>query len=124
MKILFCSDPLNGKVIDQEYEQEYKCSRKLVMDVYLISLESVLDGELSKAVKRIPTFETPEKFIYRGWMLTPHDYEKLYYGLQQKNVVLINSPTEYRNGHYFPYSYEAIKKVTPQTQAENGRLSR
>ncbi|GGD89976.1 hypothetical protein GCM10010911_55800 [Paenibacillus nasutitermitis] len=65
----------------------------------MISLESVLDG--SKAVKRIPTFETPERFIYRGWMLKPNDYEKLYYALQQKNAVLINSPTEYRNGHYF-----------------------
>lgn len=115
MKILFCSDPLDSKVIDQEYEQEYKCARTLGMDVHMISLESVLDGELSKAVKRIPTFETPERFIYRGWMLKPNDYEKLYYALKQKNAVLINSPTEYRNGHYFPYSYEAIKTATPQS---------
>ncbi|WP_240420460.1 ATP-grasp domain-containing protein [Paenibacillus periandrae] len=115
MKILFCSDPLDSKVVDQEYEQEYKCARKLGMDVHLVSLESVLDEELSKAVKRIPTFEVPERFIYRGWMLKPNDYEKLYYTLQQKNAILINSPTEYRIGHYFPYSYEAIKKATPQS---------
>ncbi|KWX72125.1 hypothetical protein AMQ84_25915 [Paenibacillus riograndensis] len=115
MKILFCSDPLDSKVIDQEYEQEYKCARNLGMDVHMISLESVLDGELSKAVKRIPTFETLERFIYRGWMLKPKDYENLYNALQQKNAVLINSPAEYRNGHYFPYSYEAIKKATPQS---------
>lgn len=113
MKFLFCSDPLNSKAVDQEYEQEYKCAQMLGMDVHLISLESVLDGELSKAVKRIPTFESPESFIYRGWMLKPQDYERLYHALKQNNAILINSPTEYRNGHYFPYSYAAIQKATP-----------
>ncbi|MDT3427781.1 hypothetical protein J2Z22_003357 [Paenibacillus forsythiae] len=115
MKILFCSDPLNNKAVDMEYEQEYKCARKLGMDVHLISLESLLDGELTTAVKRVPAFEAPERFIYRGWMLKPHDYEQLYHTLERKNVVLINSPAEYRNGHYFPYSYEAIKQATPQS---------
>ncbi|GGD89971.1 hypothetical protein GCM10010911_55790 [Paenibacillus nasutitermitis] len=28
MKILFCSDPLDSKIIDQEYEQEYKLCPK------------------------------------------------------------------------------------------------
>ncbi|MHA6533686.1 ATP-grasp domain-containing protein [Paenibacillus sp. BAC0078] len=115
MKILFCSDPLNDKAVDMEYEHEYRCARKLGLDVFLFSLESVLDGNLLQAVKRIPTFETPESFIYRGWMLKPNDYEKLYHALQQKNAVLINSPSEYKNGHYFPYSYEAIQKATPQS---------
>ncbi|MFD2334548.1 ATP-grasp domain-containing protein [Cohnella sp. GCM10020058] len=113
MKILFCSDPLASNVADEEYRQEYECARKLGIDVHLVSLESVLDGELNKAIKRIPTFEAPEMFIYRGWMLKPNDYEKMYYALQRKNAVLINSPQEYSNGHYFPYSYEVIKKVTP-----------
>lgn len=115
MKILFCSDPLNNKEVDQDYEQEYNCARKLGMEAHLISLESVLDGEATKAVKRIPTFEAPETFIYRGWMLKPHDYEQLYHALKQKNAILINSPSAYRNGHYFPYSYEAIRKATPQS---------
>ncbi len=115
MKVLFCSDPLNNKAVDQEYEQEYKYARKLGMDVYLISLESVLVGELAQAVKQVPTFEIPERFIYRGWMIKPHDYDQLYLALERKNAVLINSPSEYRNGHYFPYSYEVIKKVTPHS---------
>ncbi len=58
------------------------------------------------------------------WMMKPHDYEQLYYALQQKNALLINSPYEYRNGHYFPYSYEAIQKATPQSiWLEIGELS-
>lgn len=124
MKILFCSDPLNNKVVDQEYEQEYHCTRKLGMDVYLISLESLIDGEPASAVKRVPAFETPQSFIYRGWMLKPHVYEQLYNELKRKNAFLINSPLEYRNGHYFPCSYEAIEQATPKSiWLEVGELS-
>ncbi|ULL13801.1 hypothetical protein DVH26_04680 [Paenibacillus sp. H1-7] len=125
MKIVFCSDPLNDKAVDMEYEHEFRSANNLGLDVHLISLESVLDGNLTKAVKRIPTFETPETFIYRGWMLNPRDYEQLYDALQQKNALLINSPSQYRNGHYFPYSYDAIQEVTPQSiWLEIGELSK
>ncbi|UUZ81483.1 ATP-grasp domain-containing protein [Paenibacillus sp. P26] len=115
MKILFCSDPLNRKIVDREYEHEYECARRLDMDAFLISLESVLAGNLTQAVKQVPTLETPERFIYRGWMMKPNEYERLYHALLMKNVILINSPAEYRNGHYFPYSYEAIKEATPHS---------
>jgi hypothetical protein len=113
MKIIFCSDPLNDKVVDMEYESEYKCALQLGLDVHLISLESVLDGNLSKAVKRIPEFTLPETVIYRGWMMKPQNYERLFQALHNKNAVLINSPSEYVHGHYFPYSYEVIKEATP-----------
>lgn len=124
MRILFCSDPLDPKAVDPEYEREYICAQGLGIGVHLVSLESVLEGELSAAVKRIPTFEAPEKFMYRGWMLKPHDYEQLYDALERKNAVLVNSPAEYRNGHYFPYSYEVIKHATPKSVwLEIGELS-
>lgn len=113
MKIIFCADPLNDKVVDMEYEHEYECARKLGLDVHLISLEAVLDGDISRAVKRIPAYETSEMFIYRGWMMKPHHYEQLYHALRLKNAVLINSPSEYIHGHYFPYSYQAIQEETP-----------
>jgi len=115
VKIIFCSDPLNSKVVDIEYEHEYRCARNLGLDVHFISLESDLDGNLAQAVKRIPTSSTPERCIYRGWMMKPIDYERLYHALRLKNAVLINSPDEYTNGHYFPHSYNAIKEATPHS---------
>ncbi|SEU27927.1 ATP-grasp domain-containing protein [Paenibacillus sp. NFR01] len=115
MKILFCSEPFNPKSVDAEYEQEYYCALTLGLDVYLVSLEELLEGEPAKAIKRVPAFETPELFIYRGWMLKPKDYEALHLALRQKNAMLINSPAQYINGHYFPFSYEAIKAATPES---------
>ncbi|WP_438447036.1 ATP-grasp domain-containing protein [Gorillibacterium sp. sgz5001074] len=126
MKILYCSDPLNDKVVDMEYEHEFERARKLGMDVHLISLEALLEGDLTYSVKRVPFFDAPEIFIYRGWMLKPFDYERLYDALQMKNAILINSPSAYRNGHYFPYFYKAIQNTTPYSvwvdinELENG----
>lgn len=113
MKFVFCSDPLDEKAPDMEYLREYATARGLGADVYLISLEALLEGSAERAVRRLPVFETREVFVYRGWMLKPDDYERLYQALSDKNAILINSPEEYRNGHEFPYAYEAIKAVTP-----------
>ncbi|WP_334074216.1 ATP-grasp domain-containing protein [Paenibacillus sp. A14] len=96
-----------------EYLREYETARRLGADVHLISLEALLEGSAELAVRRVPAFETPKVFIYRGWMLKPDDYERLYQALSRKNAILINSPEAYRSGHDFPRSYEAIKAVTP-----------
>jgi len=51
--------------------------------------------------------------IYRGWMLTPNQYFLLYNILQEKGIVLINSPEEYNACHLFPVVYDRIRGHTP-----------
>lgn len=53
--------------------------------------------------------------LYRGWMLTPGQYARLYETLFQKNYKLINSPEEYQHCHYLPDSYPFIEGHTPKT---------
>ncbi|MFC0393517.1 ATP-grasp domain-containing protein [Paenibacillus mendelii] len=113
MKLLFCSDPLNDRQVDPEYEMEYNMAKELSIPVELVSLESLLEGNSSKAIKRIPTSESQETVIYRGWMMKPAYYEQLYNALTIKNLFLINSPEAYVYGHYFPNSYEVIQAATP-----------
>lgn len=113
MKFIFCSDPLNSKIADPEYASEYQCVQRLGNEAHLVSLEALLEGNLSQAVRRIPHFDLPQPFIYRGWMLRPEHYAQLHDALLSKNAVLVNSPAEYKTCHYFPYSYEAIKPATP-----------
>jgi|GEM_PF-3266794 len=69
MKLIFCADPLNAKAVDQNYEQEFRAAQQLGLEVSLISLESLLDGQVAQAVKGVPCLEMPESCIYRGWML-------------------------------------------------------
>ncbi|GMK37191.1 hypothetical protein PCCS19_02440 [Paenibacillus sp. CCS19] len=113
MILIFCSDPMNRNAVDMDYEVEYSTARSLGITVGLINLEELLEGSIDKTLSRINTAGSQGSAIYRGWMIKPHIYEKLYEGLLKKNVVLINNPEEYRNCHYLPNFYENIKDVTP-----------
>ncbi|GFZ96412.1 hypothetical protein GCM10008018_48470 [Paenibacillus marchantiophytorum] len=113
MRFLFCSDPLNQKWVDSDYEIEYRKAIELGIKVELFSLEDLLEGNCSKAIKRIPSLDNQETVIYRGWMMKPDNYEQLYRALEVRNLILINTPEEYVHCHYFPNSYEVIQAATP-----------
>jgi hypothetical protein len=46
-------------------------------------------------------------------MMRPYHYEQLYAALAERNVRLVNSPTQYRHTHYLPESYDVIEEHTP-----------
>ena len=56
--------------------------------------------------------QTDGDVIYRGWMLKPEDYGRLYQELQRNDIELITSPREYENMHLFPNVYPHIKDDT------------
>src|SRR4029079_14846441 len=49
--------------------------------------------------------------VYRGWMLTPHQYRLLYEELEAKGLRLLNDPAAYRHCHHLPESYPAIDNI-------------
>jgi len=88
----------------------------LMLDLFsLISFEELTDGNIATALKFVKESEKKELGIYRGWMLTPNQYQNLYDGLLKKNIELINSPAEYKYCHYLPDSYEKIETKTPKS---------
>lgn len=115
MKIIYCSFPVNNKVIDPDYQNEYDFALKNGFEVELINFEELLDKNVNKALKSINECSEVESAIFRGWMLKPEIYELLYEGLKNKKIQLINNSQEYLNCHYFPYSYEIIKDKTPES---------
>ena len=54
-----------------------------------------------------------ERCIYRGWMLQPEAYARLFEALKERKLTLINTPAEYENCHEFPLAYPAIADYTP-----------
>lgn len=115
MRIIYCDSVFDNKVIEPDYEQESKSAVKAGFDFSLISFEELTDGNLSGALKFVKIAESEELGIYRGWMLTPNHYEKLYDQLLRKNIRLINTPQEYQHCHYLPDSYDKIKSKTPKS---------
>jgi hypothetical protein len=116
MKILFCSDPLNARKPDPMYEREVAAVDRLGISWGLINYEVLTDeNDPSRAVLRLETNDVVGLAVYRGWMMTPDAYARLYDALLQKGWRLINDPAAYRHCHYLPENYPQIQHCTPKT---------
>ncbi|CAM2065757.1 ATP-grasp domain-containing protein [Sulfidibacter corallicola] len=115
MLILYNLDPFEMKGIDEAFCEEANCARSHGFSVFPFDHDEICNGSPVRAVRCIPKAEVPRKGLCRSWMLTPHEYERLYAALQDRGLQLINSPESYRHCHYLPESYEIIKDHTPET---------
>jgi hypothetical protein len=115
MKVIFCQDPLNQKQVDTMYQAEAEAVKRLGLQYDLLNFEDLVAGSLQTALRRVPSKDTLESAIYRGWMLKPFQYEYLYNALLERNIQLINTPAMYRHCHYLPQSYEVIADYTPKS---------
>jgi len=113
MRIIFCDSGFSPKEIDYMYAEEYEKATHNSISTSLISFEELKRGNVESSIKRVRANENQELGIYRGWMLKPNQYEMLYKSLLEKNIRLINNPTEYKFCHHFPDSYATIKDYTP-----------
>jgi len=115
MRIIYCDSVFDHRTIEPDYEEEKNAALNNGFDVSLISFEELTEGNISKALKFVPVAAKQEDAMYRGWMLTPAQYNLLYTGLLAKNIQLINAPSEYQHCHYLPDSYPKIRDKTPQS---------
>ncbi len=109
INFLFCNHPFYPQRVDEDYEEEYQ-QAALGHPCALFSYEDIQMGKLSLYGKEISGLT-----IYRGWMMTPELYRQFYTLLEEKNIVLINSPLEYERYHTLPGWYNDFKDVTPES---------
>src|SRR6185369_2707351 len=103
MQIIFCADPFDARQPDEMYQAEAEAVRRLGIDYALINFEALLnDGDVTKAVKRVPQQKPNQLGVYRGWMMPPDAYEELYRALFDKALALINNPEAYEHCHHLP----------------------
>lgn len=103
---LFCSHPLYQYKVDDDYVDEYDTA-KMNSDCALFSYEELEKGKLKLFGDKITGLT-----IYRGWMLKPELYRKLYDELEKRGIILINSPEDYEYCHLLPEWYEDFKEQT------------
>lgn len=113
MRIIFCDSGFSGKEVDYMYASEYKAAREALFRTSLFSFEAFKRNTIGTTLKRVSMLPEKTTTFYRGWMMTPAQYELFYNGLLEKNIQLINNPAEYKFCHYLPESYETIKAFTP-----------
>lgn len=124
MRMIFCSDYWDRLSPDPAYQAEVRAAEKLGFDCSLINFEALTEQQNAvRALSRVEPAASAEMAIYRGWMLKPHIYERLYAALAEKGLLLINTPAAYKHCHYLPESYHIIEDYTPGSiwlKAETG----
>ena len=119
MRLIFCADPLNARQPDPDYAGELAVAQAHGALTSLISYEALVnEGDAERAVRRVAPADdptAPELAVYRGWMLRPADYARLYAALLARGLALINHPAAYRHTHYLPDAYPLIAAHTPRT---------
>ena len=106
INFIFCNHPLYPRRVDEDYEEEYQAAG-LEHECALFSYEDLERGKLSLYGEDISGLT-----VYRGWMMKPELYRSFYEKLEEKGIILINSPEEYEKYHILPEWYEDFKEDT------------
>lgn len=93
VNFIFCSHPLNQKKVEENYEEKFQKAR-LGHACALFSYEDFEMGKLSLHGETISGLT-----IYRGRMLKPELYKEFYAKLEEKGIILIDTPEEYERNH-------------------------
>ena len=70
MIVIYCDSVIDNKAVEPDYLDELNIAKSAGFKTSLISFEELTEGNISKALRLVPTLETMEKGIYRGWMLS------------------------------------------------------
>ncbi len=108
---LFPSDYFHPRRVDESYLAESIALQQAGFQTAVISLES-----LSSDLARIYPMLTPDKnVVYRGWMLSATDYQKLVARISETGANAYTLPSVYLATHYLPNWYHLIEDLTPET---------
>ena len=112
MRILYPCDPLETRKPDEVYSDEYSAAREAGLSVGLFSYEDFLTGSF----RCRPALEPGEQVLYRGWMMTPEEYQSLANEIGERSGSLLVTPEQYRLCHHLPEWNPALQKFTAETQ--------
>ncbi|MDX2088362.1 MAG: ATP-grasp domain-containing protein [Kofleriaceae bacterium] len=114
MRIRFCR-PAGPQSIDDRFDLEIDALDELGIAHDTISMESVVDDELD-----LTELSLCDDVLYRGWMLTAEEYERLASAVADVGGTLVTSPEEYEAAHYLPSWYAAVADDSPATRWTDG----
>jgi hypothetical protein len=117
MLVLFPSDPFETYKPDPDWAEEARIAQECGHEVAYVHHESLVnDDDPAAAVKKVPEQGETVRGLYRGWMLTSDQYEKLHGALMRdRGVDLITSPEEYARVQNMPEWMRLIEGGTPQS---------
>jgi hypothetical protein len=110
--ILYPNSPLRAKQPDEQFAAEVDAVRALGFAVSLFSLEDFQNGDF----RAFPALSSTSEILYRGWMLSSDEYERLVAGVSAIGAKLAVDRAAYLASHHLPRWYAALADLTPETR--------
>lgn len=118
MLLLFPSDALWPRRVDEHYAAEADAARAAGLTVAVVDHDALAAGKDPQgAVARVPAGHDA---VYRGWMLDATAYGGFAAALAERDVTLRTDAGQYRRGHELPGWYDALSAYTPESVWTNG----
>lgn len=112
MHILYPNSPLRAKQPDEQYAAEATAVRNVGFDVSLFSFEDFQSGDFHA----LPPLPSASEILYRGWMLSADEYERLVAAMSGVGARLAVDRAAYLASHHLPQWYAALADLTPETR--------
>lgn len=114
---IFPSDVFNPRKVDEAFREQADAIQEFGADIMLFDHEELTSGQNShRFVSKNSGIHKGEKeVVYRGWMLTIHEYSFLEASLRERGIRLKTGMPNYQKAHQLPCWYGIFRDLTPNT---------
>jgi ATP-grasp domain, R2K clade family 3 len=110
LHFIFPAHPLDRRRPDEILGEQVEAFQAAGFTVSLIGDDVIQEGA------RLRGMPARSSVVYRGWMLTPDEYERLVAAIESADATAFISKQEYLAAHYLPNWYPLIADFTPETR--------
>jgi ATP-grasp domain, R2K clade family 3 len=110
MQFIYPQSILNPRLPDEMFQEEANALSNAGYAVSLINSERLLT-----APAQLKLNDSKESVIYRGWMLSPVEYENFVLSVRNSGGLPLTLTASYLATHYLPSWYHLIFDLTPET---------
>jgi hypothetical protein len=111
LHLLYPCSPLRRSEPDELYAEEHAVALEMGFDASLFPFDEFLDG----GIRVRPALQPGQAVLYRGWMVNPQQYARLYSKILTHGATLLTSPERYERCHHLPTWYPQLREFTPET---------
>jgi hypothetical protein len=87
MLVVLCSDPLEPARPDRSFQTEVDALNGVGLSDVLVDHDALASGDDdARVIRRVPDRSEPVTAVYRGWMMTPPQYRRLYDALAGRHT--------------------------------------
>lgn len=112
MHVLFPADSFRPRLPDEAYADEFAAAQSAGLTASLFNFEAFQEGTFAHRGTILP--EQP--VLYRGWMLSLAEYERLYDFIMALGAKPVTAPQAYADCHHLPGWYPQVTDMTAETR--------